>query len=518
MLGVALAQMGGDTKPCDACGMTLDTTGQNRYQITDNAGYRYYACCPGCAFKLIKTYGELNITSFCDYKGPSAPITIIAKNHGSVITVNPTTAIMILGGSCSKNRLVYDSQAADALLAAPNSGTSQWLSPMQNATVASNATRLSIAQAILQNGGGESIQCEACGMTVDVNNQARCRIFDSTGTLHIACCPVCALKLLKTYGALNYTAICDYNGPSQTISIVARNYGADVTVTPSTALIILGGGCTKNRLVADSASADALLASPNNGTSPWLYGMTNSTVASNATRLDVVNAALKYGEGPAATPTPTPTAAPTPTPTASATSKPTQSPKPTNTPTNNPSSTPTLNTETCEACGMDATAEAQTKYQVVDGDGQIHFAECIMCALQLTNQYEKLTITTYCDWYGPNYPIIIQSTNFGKDVTVSPTTALFLDGGSCAANRAAYNQTAADELLTNGYSIYTMSDQRYSLPAETNVTPMATAVMVFAEQMTISPSQFPIVIVAVAGIAIVAISVVVFMKLKVKKT
>ena len=247
------AQMQG-SKPCDACGMSVDATGQARYQIFDSAGHQYYACCPVCAFKLIKTYGELNITSFCDYNGPTFPITIIAKNHGSNLTVNPPTATVILGGSCSKNRLVYNSQAADALLSTTNNGTSKWLSPMSNATVASNAARQSIAQAILQNGGGESVPCEACGMTVDTVGQDRCRIFDSSGTLHVACCPVCALKLLKTYGALNYTAICDYNGPSQTINIVAKNYGADVTVTPSTALVIVGGSCTKNRLVADSAA------------------------------------------------------------------------------------------------------------------------------------------------------------------------------------------------------------------------------------------------------------------------
>jgi hypothetical protein len=82
--------------------------GQARYSIVDANGTRHYACCPMCAFKLLKTYGDLNITTFCDYNGPSAPITINAKRNGSVVTVNPTSAVVIMGGSCAKNRLVYN--------------------------------------------------------------------------------------------------------------------------------------------------------------------------------------------------------------------------------------------------------------------------------------------------------------------------------------------------------------------------------------------------------------------------
>ena len=134
-----------------------------------------------CAFKLIKTSGgEANITTFCDYYGPSYPITISAKINGSKVTINPQSAIVIAGGGCAKNRLVYNSTAADLLLAPPNSGSSRWLSPMQNASVAGNATRTSLAQQILQTAGGSASTCEACGMTIDVTGQARFKIFDAT--------------------------------------------------------------------------------------------------------------------------------------------------------------------------------------------------------------------------------------------------------------------------------------------------------------------------------------------------
>ena len=273
-------------KECETCGMTVDSMGQERFKILDSNGTRHYACCPGCTFKLLKTYTELNITSFCDLKGPSYPITIVAKKAGSVATINPTSALIINGGSCAKNRIVYDSAAADELLGPSHNGTSQWLSPITNATVMFNATRMGIAEALLMFGEGMVSPCDKCGMNVDPTGQARLRILDGNGTTHIACCPMCALKLLNsTNGELSFSSYCDYYGPSAPIKVSIKAFGGDLQVTPSTVLVINGGGCTKNRIVYNSTAADALLAPPNNGTSKWLSPMTNDTVLANATRM-----------------------------------------------------------------------------------------------------------------------------------------------------------------------------------------------------------------------------------------
>ena len=134
-------------------------------------------------------------------------------------------------------------------------------------------------------------------MNVDVTGQARFKIFDATGTLHIACCPVCALRLQRTYGDLNITSFCDYYGPNYPITIIAKNNGTDVTVNPPNALIITAGGCTKNRIVYNSSAADALLAPPNNGTSKWLSTLSNDTANANPTILGVAQAALINGIG-----------------------------------------------------------------------------------------------------------------------------------------------------------------------------------------------------------------------------
>ena len=333
----------------------------------------------------------------------------------------------------------------------------------------------------------ESKPCEQCGMTVDATGQARFKILDATGTQHVACCPICALKLQRTYLDLNITTFCDYNGPNYPITIDTRNNGTNVTVSPSSALVIVGGSCKTNRIVYDVAAADALLAPPSNGTSKWLSTLTNDTVAANATRMGVVQASLKNGAG-------TPSSSPSPSPSPS-------------------TSGVTLE---CEACSMDVTPESQTRYRVTDGNGNVHYVECFMCALNLINDYETLHIQTHCDWYGPNNAITVDSSNYGGTVSVTPSTALFLRGGSCVTARVAYNQTAADSLLVNGYSQYTSPEQRFSLPSGTDVKLVTDAINTWYMQpeATGTPTILIIALVSIVGVLIIGLSFIAYKKLK----
>ena len=314
------------------------------------------------------------------------------------------------------------------------------------------------------------------------------------------------------------------NGPSYPITIISRNNGTDVTVNPSTALIIAAGSCTKNRIVYDSSAADVLLAPPNNGTSKYLSQLSNDTVAANATRLTITQAALINGIGlPTPSPSPSPTASPSAAPTA--TLNPTPSPSPStsalHTPTLSPKPTATIGAIfECEACGMDVTSESQVRYRVTDGNGESHYVECFMCAMQLINDYESLHIETYCDWYGPNYPITVDTSNYGATITVSPSTAIYLRGGSCVTARAAYNQTAADNLLANGFSQYTSPEQLYALPSNTEVKQVTEAVKTWYSQpkTTAAPASLILVLVAGIGVTVIAVSILAYKKLSSSKT
>ncbi len=367
-------------------------------------------------------------------------------------------------------------------------------------------------------------KCDQCGMSLDAMGVARYTIIDNTGASHIACCPICALKQQRSLGDINITSFCDYYGPSYPITIISRNNGTDVTVNPLDALVILGNGCTKNRLVYNSSAADALLAQPNNGTSKWLSPLTNATVLENATRMGVAQVALINGAGlPSPTPSPTPSPFPTPNPTASPTSSPTQQlqPTPSPTPTKIPDSTPTpssttLTAQTCEVCGMDVSPDSQTRYRITDGNGNIHYVECFMCALQLVNDYQTLHIETYCDWYGPNYTIVINTTNYGQAVTASPSTTMYLRGGSCVTARAAYNQTAADNLLANGFSQYTSTEQRYALPSTTQVKLVNDAINTWYAQAdaTAGSTSLTLILGLIVGAAIIGGTVIAYKKIK----
>jgi hypothetical protein len=165
---------------------------------------------------------------------------------------------------------------------------------------------------------------------------------------------------------------------------------------------------------------------------------------------------------------------------------------------------------------MDVTPESQTRYILTDGAGKIHYVECFMCAMQLINDYETLHVETFCDWYGPNYQITIDTSNFGQTVSVSPSTAIYLRGGSCVTARAAYNQTAADNLLANGFSPYTSPEQQYALPSTTQIKLVNDAISTWYAQAdtTAAPTSLIFVLFLVVGVAVIGGSIIAYKKLK----
>jgi hypothetical protein len=318
----------------------------------------------------------------------------------------------------------------------------------------------------------------------------------------------------------------------------------------------------------------------NNGSSTYLCASQNTTIPANSTTMSLLQAVKTFGvnvspsPSPSSSPMPTRTPEPTetPKPTSSASPEPTVTPRSSSTPINSPSATvapsqtpqpsnsptatstesPTTSptetasptaaaspsetssptatqnpnafvTQSCEACGMPVTPADQVRYVVTDGKGNVHYVECFMCALNLVNDYETLQIKTCCDWYGTNSPITIDTSQYGKVSTVTPDTAIFLNGGSCVINRAAYNQTAADALLANGFSQNTLPDKQYALPSGTTVTTVkdyiAKVAKVSGTQQTQNNNTNTTVLVAVgavAGIVVVVGAVVAFKKLKLK--
>jgi hypothetical protein len=174
----------------------------------------------------------------------------------------------------------------------------------------------------------------------------------------------------------------------------------------------------------------------------------------------------------------------------------------------------------CETCTMKVGTQAQNHLQVYDGNGTRHWVECIGCALKLLNTYDTIHIQTYCDWYGPNATITIDISQHGKETTVTPTTSLLLIGGGCTGNRVAYNQTAAENLLANGYSQYTMMMMQQPLPSNTNITSFPARALIF-NQPKIAPEStnynVPIII-GVVGVIVIVLCVFGYKKLLKRET
>lgn len=171
----------------------------------------------------------------------------------------------------------------------------------------------------------------------------------------------------------------------------------------------------------------------------------------------------------------------------------------------------------CESCPMTVGAEAKEHLKVTDGNGTIHYVCCIGCALKMLKTYDTIHIETYCDWYGPDYPIVADISQHGNVTSVEPSTALLLMGGGCTGNRVAYNQTAADALLANGFSEYTMKMMQQALPANTNVTTIPKRALTFAQSTpTETPPSSPLVpiLLAVVGIILVAGAIIAYKRLK----
>jgi hypothetical protein len=541
---------------CEQCGMNVAADLQAHFRIVDGAGVVHYACCPMCSLKLCTKYDKLSITSNCDWYGPNSPINISTSQFGREASVNPTSILIIAGGGCTKNRIVSNQVAASALLA--NNGTSDYLPAVARFVngvsgaviiILANATIMTFSQALLQAGGGTPSPspssppdqaCEQCGMTVASDTQAHFKISDSAGKTHYACCIKCAIKILAKVNTLTIITNCDWFGPNFPITVTASDDLSTVTVNPSTARII-DGGCTKNRVVYDQTAANLLLA--NNGSSRYLIASQNTIVAANATVMSLEQAVRTFGVAPTSSPSPasspmptnTPVASPTPTitpmpsqyPTSTPTSSnspvlptiaPTLTPNPTTSTSPQSTATPSVQVQLCEACGMDATADAQVRYKVTDGNGNIHYVECFMCAINLINDYEQIQIETCCDWYGPNYPITIDSSQYGKSVTITPSSATYLNGGSCVINRVAYNQTAANALLANGYSQYTLTEQQYALPesaATLTVKEQAAKIaQIDSQKETQGASSTIFLIAALIGAGVIMGSIVAFKKIK----
>ncbi|MEM2743194.1 MAG: hypothetical protein QXF54_04265 [Candidatus Methanomethylicaceae archaeon] len=106
---------------CPVCGMLITPEMMENFVIIDTTtNQKIYVCCPGCALRLVAAYPNLHMEMLDSWYGKTAPKIIIEIRNGSVISVTPETARILLGGkitgSCSHNRIAINETSVNLLL------------------------------------------------------------------------------------------------------------------------------------------------------------------------------------------------------------------------------------------------------------------------------------------------------------------------------------------------------------------------------------------------------------------
>ncbi len=130
------------TPRCEACGMLITPEmDRNIVMIDVDTGQRVWTCCPGCMLRSVAAHPNVNITALDSWYGTSAPSIQIIIRNGSVVSVTPDTARILLGTkvvqSCANNRIAINQTSIDLLLANgwnPNNPLAVFKNPLPNGT------------------------------------------------------------------------------------------------------------------------------------------------------------------------------------------------------------------------------------------------------------------------------------------------------------------------------------------------------------------------------------------------
>jgi len=176
---------------------------------------------------------------------------------------------------------------------------------------------------------------------------------------------------------------------------------------------------------------------------------------------------------------------------------------------------------------MIITSDMKEHIFITDSQSNRIYACCQACMLRILDPvkgYDQIHIETFCDWYGPEFKIIIETRNHGNSTVVNPDTALLLLGAmvvpGCSNTRIAYNQTAAEMLLMDGYSKHTMIHQRNELPEGTPIKTIPSAATMLSTRVGITyiaPKPWLVIALTVIGIIVLAESFVAYKSLMPKE-
>lgn len=106
-------------------------------------------------------------------------------------------------------------------------------------------------------GTSSKVTCEACGMIVDKNDISALKVVLEDGAEHWGCCPICAEVVGLYYVNSEIQAKCFVSGTPIKIIIENGNFSsASATPATSEVMVVVGGACAKNKIVASQMYAE----------------------------------------------------------------------------------------------------------------------------------------------------------------------------------------------------------------------------------------------------------------------
>jgi hypothetical protein len=105
---------------CEACGMVISAESDANYRINDTStNQKLWACCSGCMLRLAAAHPDMHIDALDSWYGESVQKISIDIADGSVSSVSPDTALIVLGSkvtnSCASNRIALNQTSAQLL-------------------------------------------------------------------------------------------------------------------------------------------------------------------------------------------------------------------------------------------------------------------------------------------------------------------------------------------------------------------------------------------------------------------
>lgn len=95
--------------------------------------------------------------------------------------------------------------------------------------------------------------CEACGMEIEIGDPSTWTIVCTDGVTRCGCCPICALALACYYEGATVSVPCFACGEEITIIVQGENI---TSVTPTTACVVFGAACVRNKGVCCKECAE----------------------------------------------------------------------------------------------------------------------------------------------------------------------------------------------------------------------------------------------------------------------